>query len=94
MGIIDNVYVLNYLLNRQLGRKKGKMVVMFVDLKMVFDSIDRGVLIKIMRGNKGRSDRKGRRNNKTRSRVRIGRVIGVLDSERSETRWPVKPTPL
>lgn len=41
MGTVDNIYVLNYLANRQLGRKGGKLAVMFVDLKAAFDSVDR-----------------------------------------------------
>lgn len=31
------VYVLNFLINRQLSRKKEKMVLLFVDLKIAFD---------------------------------------------------------
>lgn len=48
MGTIDNIYVLNYIINRQLERRGRKMVTMFIDLKAGFDSIDRGVLIKAM----------------------------------------------
>lgn len=43
MGTIDNVYTLNYLINRQLGKKKGRVVALFIDLKSAFDSVDRGV---------------------------------------------------
>lgn len=39
MGTMDNVYVFNYLINRQLGKGK-KLVVMFVDLKAAFDTVD------------------------------------------------------
>lgn len=46
---MENIYVLNYLINRQIGKKNGRMVVLFVDLKAVFDSMDRGLLIKEMR---------------------------------------------
>lgn len=38
MGATDNIYVINYLMNRQLERKGGKLILMFVDLKAVFDS--------------------------------------------------------
>lgn len=41
MGTIDNVYVLNYLVNRQLSREKGKIMAFFVDLKTAFNSVDR-----------------------------------------------------
>jgi len=41
MGTMDNVYVLNYMINKQIGKKEGKLVAVFVDLKAVFDSMDR-----------------------------------------------------
>ncbi|XP_033225093.1 uncharacterized protein LOC117178016 [Belonocnema kinseyi] len=44
MGNIDNVYVLNYLVNRNLGRKKGKLVAFFVDFKAKFDSVNSRIL--------------------------------------------------
>lgn len=46
MGTMDNIYTLNYL-GRQL--KSGKVVLLFVDLKAAFDSVDRRVLVKMMR---------------------------------------------
>lgn len=49
VGTIDNIYVLNYLVNRQLEKKKGKMMALFIDVKAAFDSVDRGVLCKAMR---------------------------------------------
>ncbi|KMQ90728.1 axoneme-associated protein [Lasius niger] len=49
LGTIDNVYVLNYLINRQVNRKKGKMAILFIDLKAAFDSVDRGILVEAMR---------------------------------------------
>lgn len=42
---IDSIYVLNYVANRQIGRVGGKLVVMFIDLKAAFDSVDKGVLV-------------------------------------------------
>lgn len=49
MGIIDNIYVLNYLINRQICRERGKLVAFFVDLRATFESVDREVLGKAMR---------------------------------------------
>lgn len=49
MGTMDNIYVLNYLVKKQLEKKKGRMVVMFVNIKAAFDAVDRGVLIGAMR---------------------------------------------
>lgn len=49
IGTLDNIYVLNYLVNRQLEKKGGKLTALFVNLKAVFDLVDRGVLGKVMR---------------------------------------------
>lgn len=46
---MDSIYVINYLINKQLGKKGGKMVALFLDLKAAFDSVDRGVLIDAMK---------------------------------------------
>jgi len=48
MGTMDNIYVVNYLINKQLGKRK-KAVALFVDLKAAFDSMDRGIMYKTMR---------------------------------------------
>ena len=47
---MDNVYALNYLINRQLARKGGKMVAVSVDLKAAVDSVDRGVRGETLKG--------------------------------------------
>lgn len=49
METIDNIYVLNYLINKQLGNKKGNTVTLFVDLKVAFDTVDKKILINTMR---------------------------------------------
>jgi len=49
MGTLDNIYIMNYLVNRQLGKKKRNMTALFIDLKAAFDSVDRGVLVGAMR---------------------------------------------
>lgn len=33
---IDNIFVVNYLVNRQLGKRGGSLVTLFVDLKAAF----------------------------------------------------------
>lgn len=43
MGTMNNIYVINYLIGRQLRRGK-RLVALFVDLKAAFDIIDRKVL--------------------------------------------------
>lgn len=89
MEVIDNIYVLNFLVNRQLKRKGEMVVATFVDLKAVFDSVDRKVLLEAM---KERGVREGLRSRieeiykETRSRVKVGGKIGekLLDGKRSE----------
>jgi len=49
VGTIDNVYVLNYLINRQIERK-GKLILVFMDLRAAFDSVDRKQISETMRG--------------------------------------------
>lgn len=49
MGALDNVYVVNYLINRQLSRKSGSLTMTFVDLKAVFNLMDKGALIEAMK---------------------------------------------
>lgn len=51
---IVDIFVLNYVVNRELG-KKGTLVVMFVDLKAVFDSVSRETVIGAMRGKRVRT---------------------------------------
>lgn len=41
LGTIDNIFVINYLANRQLVKKGESMTAFFVDLKAVFNLIDR-----------------------------------------------------
>jgi len=49
MGTIDNIFILNYFINRQIGKKRGKLIAVFVDLRAAFDSMDRVILLKAMR---------------------------------------------
>lgn len=42
LGTIDNIFVINYLVNRQLVRRGGSTTAFFEDLKAVFASVDRG----------------------------------------------------
>lgn len=49
MRTVVNIYALNSLSNRQLEKRGEKLVLLFVDLKVAFNSVDRGVLIGIIR---------------------------------------------
>lgn len=78
MGTINNIYVLNYLVNKQLGKKK-RLVALFVDLKATFDSVNRKVLTDTMRGRGTREGITGRvvkLLRETRSRVRVRGEMG------------------
>jgi len=78
MGVMDSIYVVNYLINRQLGKGKG-LTMMFVDLKAAFDSVDRRVLITALeeRGVRiGLVERVKEMLRETKSRVRIGEETG------------------
>ncbi|KAG7198943.1 hypothetical protein KM043_015755 [Ampulex compressa] len=60
-GTVDNIYILDYLVNRQIGRKGDKLVAFAVDLKVAFDSVDRGGNEK--KGSEGRVGKESRRAN-------------------------------
>lgn len=79
MGTIDNIYVLNYLINRQIHMKGGRLVALFVDLKVAFDSVDREVLVGMLRGrgiSDGVTERVVELLRETKSRVRVGKEVG------------------
>jgi len=62
-----------------LGRKGGKVVALFVDLKAAFDSVDREVLIVALRGrgiSEGLVERIEEVLRETKSRVRVGKELG------------------
>ena len=48
LGTVDNIFVLNYLANRQEAKKQGKLVAMFVNLRAAFDSVDRRMLLRAL----------------------------------------------
>jgi len=50
---MDNIYVLNYLMNKKLEAKKGKVIAMFVDLKAAFDLVDREILCAMRQRGRG-----------------------------------------
>lgn len=73
MGTMDQIYSLNYLINRQLGRDK-RMIALFIDLKAAFDSINRRVFVGVMRQRgvrEGLVDRVEEILRETKCRVRI-----------------------
>jgi len=77
-GVIDNIYTLNYVVERELARG-NRIVATFVDLRTAFDSVDRWVLGRSLE-ERGVSARLRRRimeiYEDTRSVVRIGGRVG------------------
>lgn len=45
-GTIDVIYVLNYVVNRRITKKKGKIFAFFADLKAALDKVDKGEMEK------------------------------------------------
>ncbi|XP_029675198.1 uncharacterized protein LOC115242799 [Formica exsecta] len=77
-GVMDNIYVLNYLAQRQISREKKKLISVFIDLKTAFDSVDREVLVRALRERgvrEGLIERIEEVIGETKSRVRIGEEI-------------------
>ncbi|KAL6417839.1 hypothetical protein ACFW04_014331 [Cataglyphis niger] len=58
---MDNIFVLNYLVNRQLSKKKRKLVALFIDFKAAFDSVDRRKLVEAKREREGQKMREGQK---------------------------------
>lgn len=74
VGTMNNVYVLNYVMGKQLERRKKKLVVLFVNLKAAFDMMDRKVLEEPMREKRVRERLVGRVEEmfrETKSRVNV-----------------------
>lgn len=89
MGTIDQIFVLNYLINKRVAERSRRMVVMFIDTKVAFDSVDRNILVERMRKRgsereagdemRGDSERDGEQ-----SEGKGGRGRQVLDGQRVE----------
>lgn len=96
-GAIDAIYVLNYIVNKELGRKGGKIFAFFADLKTAFDRINRQELNRRMKSI-GIEDQLRKRvmetYRETKSKVRRNRDRGFLDGKRSSTGMPVEPNPI
>lgn len=48
-GTTDTIYTLNYIVNKELSRKGGKIFAFFADLRAVFDNVDRRQLSEMMK---------------------------------------------
>lgn len=45
MGTINQIFVSNYLINKRVAKRSRRMVVMFIDMKAAFVSVDRDMLV-------------------------------------------------
>lgn len=48
-GTIDAIYTMNYVVNKELSKKEGKIFAFFADVKAVFDKVDRRQLNEMIR---------------------------------------------
>lgn len=48
-GTTDAIFTLNYIVNRELSKNKGKIFAFFADLKAAFDKVDRAKLGEMLR---------------------------------------------
>lgn len=95
MGTIDQIFVLNYLINKRVAERSRRMVVMFIDTKVAFDSVDRDILVEKMRKREskreagdemqGDSERDGEQ-----SEDKGGRGRQVLDRQRVKAEVPIE----
>lgn len=79
MGTIDNIYVLNYLVDREISKKKGGVIAFFVDIKAVFDSVNRDILMEAIRSRgieEGFVCKCGEVLKETRCKIRVGGKMG------------------
>jgi len=57
----NQIYTLNYLINKQLKKERRGMVALFMDLKAAFDSVNREILIKsIGKGKERKGEKEGK----------------------------------
>lgn len=84
IGTIDNIYILNYIVNRQLAKKGGMVVTSFIET--AFDTMDREALEEALRGRgirEGLMKRIEKMIRETKHRVRVGESTGEV-SRRQE----------
>lgn len=98
-GTMDNIYVLNHIIQKEIRKKGGKIFGFFMDLKSAFDKVDRKILWEEMerRGiRKGIVERIKKIYESTKNVVRVnGRVSERFsDGKRSKTGLPAKSNPV
>lgn len=85
-GSIDAIYIMNYIINRELKKKGGKVFAFFADLKAAFDKVNRRKLNDMMG--------KLRINNNVKSRImetyKETRNVIRVGSKKTEEFWTEK----
>lgn len=89
-GTIDAIYTLNYIVNKKLAKKRGKVYAFFADLKAAFDKMDKkelGEMLKKTGISKQLRERIMGTYKETKNVVKIGNRK-VLDRKRSKAGMP------
>lgn len=85
-GTTDTIYTMNYIVNKELSRKGGKIFAFFADLRAVFDNVDRRQLSEMMKKIKTKNNLRQRMieiYKETRNIIKIG-------DKKIEEFWTVK----
>ena len=88
MGTINNIYVLNFIVNRKEEREIGFS---FVDLKAAFNSVNGRVLWRYSKDKVDRGDKRAIRRNQNKGKVRKGKREGILYRKGDKVGMPFVP---
>ena len=92
---IDNIFILNYVANREIQKKGGKLYTFFADLSAAFDKVDRVKLQNIMKKkeiSKCLRMRIGEIYKETRNTIKANGEMSsqILDNKRGKTGMPTE----
>lgn len=94
-GTTDAIYTMNYIVNKELSRKGGKIFAFFADLRAVFDNVDRRQLseMKKIKTKNNLRQRIIEIYKETRNIIKIGdkKIEEFWKSEGSQTRMSSEP---
>lgn len=89
MEAINNIYILNYVVNRQLSKNEEKLVALFIDLKAAFDKVK---MMRKRRIREGLVERVAKVLEETRSKIRVRKEVEeFLDGKGGKAGVSAKP---
>ena len=96
---IDNIFIMNYIVNRELQNKGGKIYTFFADLSAAFDKVNRNELGRVMERNGISQNLRTRIKEIYKETRNVIRVNGKTSqsfwtTRRGETRVPIEPDPV